>query len=48
VREVLICGAVRTPFGRYAGLLSGIRANHLAATTTGVGQGIAMLIERLP
>ncbi len=29
--EALICDAVRTPFGRYAGALAGIRADDLAA-----------------
>ncbi len=30
-RDVFICDAVRTPFGRYGGVLSGVRADDLAA-----------------
>src|SRR5690349_16285798 len=30
-REVYICDAVRTPFGRYGGALSSVRADDLAA-----------------
>ena len=31
VRPVYLCDAVRTPFGRYAGVLSGVRTDDLAA-----------------
>ena len=31
MREVYICDAIRTPFGRYAGALSGVRPDDLAA-----------------
>jgi acetyl-CoA acyltransferase len=31
VRQAFICDALRTPFGRYAGALSGVRADDLAA-----------------
>jgi acetyl-CoA acyltransferase len=31
MRDVFICDAIRTPFGRYGGTLSGIRADDLAA-----------------
>lgn len=31
MREAYICDAVRTPFGRYGGILAGIRADDLAA-----------------
>src|SRR6185437_4174535 len=31
VRQAFICDAVRTPFGRYGGALSGVRADDLAA-----------------
>lgn len=33
VRQALICDAVRTPFGRYGGALSTVRADDLAAVT---------------
>jgi acetyl-CoA acyltransferase len=42
MNEVFICDAVRTPFGRYAGALSSIRADDLAAIP------IRALIERHP
>jgi 3-oxoadipyl-CoA thiolase len=32
VNRVYICDAIRTPFGRYGGILSGVRADDLAAT----------------
>jgi len=41
-REVFICDAVRTPIGRYAGALAGVRADDLAAVP------IRALIERNP
>jgi acetyl-CoA acyltransferase len=31
IRQAFICDALRTPFGRYAGALSGVRADDLAA-----------------
>jgi len=31
MRDAFICDAVRTPFGRYGGILAGIRADDLAA-----------------
>lgn len=37
-----ICDAVRTPFGRYGGALSSVRADDLAALT------ISALMERNP
>src|SRR6184192_483788 len=37
-----ICDAVRTPIGRYAGVLAGLRADDLAATP------IKALLSRLP
>ena len=40
--EAYICDAVRTPFGRYGGVLSSVRADDLAATP------IKALIERNP
>ncbi len=40
--EALICDAVRTPVGRYGGLLSGIRADDLAAIP------LAALMQRHP
>jgi 3-oxoadipyl-CoA thiolase len=40
VREVFVCDAVRTPIGRYGGLLAGIRTDDLAAAP------IRALIER--
>jgi acetyl-CoA acyltransferase len=42
MNEVFICDAVRTPFGRYGGALSSIRADDLAAIP------IRKLIERNP
>ena len=42
--DVYICDAVRTPFGRYGGALNGRYA--LCAMCIGVGQGIAVIIER--
>jgi 3-oxoadipyl-CoA thiolase len=33
MNDAFICDAVRTPFGRYAGALSGMRADDLAATS---------------
>jgi acetyl-CoA acyltransferase len=42
MNEVFICDAVRTPFGRYAGALSSIRADDLAAIP------IRSLMERNP
>jgi acetyl-CoA acyltransferase len=42
VNEVFICDAVRTPFGRYGGALSSIRADDLAAIP------IRALTERIP
>ena len=40
--EAFICDAIRTPFGRYGGALSGIRTDDLAALP------IAALIARNP
>ena len=40
--EAFICDAVRTPVGRYAGLLSGVRADDLAAIP------LAALMQRHP
>ncbi|MDO4683723.1 MAG: 3-oxoadipyl-CoA thiolase [Lautropia sp.] len=40
--EALICDAVRTPVGRYGGLLSGVRADDLAAVP------LAALMQRHP
>jgi 3-oxoadipyl-CoA thiolase len=42
VRPVYLCDAVRTPFGRYAGVLSGVRTDDLAAIP------IAALRDRNP
>ncbi len=42
MKQALICGAVRTPFGRYGGTLAGVRADDLAALP------IAELIRRNP
>ncbi|MFV0663578.1 3-oxoadipyl-CoA thiolase [Denitromonas sp.] len=42
MHDVLICDGVRTPFGRYGGALSGVRADDLAAIP------IRALIERNP
>lgn len=42
LHDVLICDGVRTPFGRYGGALSGVRADDLAAIP------IRALIERNP
>jgi len=41
-RPVYICDAIRTPFGRYGGTLSGVRADDLAALP------IRALVERNP
>lgn len=41
-RNAYICDAIRTPFGRYGGTLSAIRADDLAALP------IAALIQRHP
>ena len=47
--DAWIVDAVRTPIGRYAGALSGIRPDDLAATVIrvciGVGQGLAMVLK---
>src|ERR1700674_753872 len=40
--EVFICDAVRTPFGRYGGALSGVRTDDLAALP------LRALMERNP
>ena len=42
MREAYICDAVRTPFGRYAGALSGLRTDDLAAVP------IRSLVDRHP
>ncbi|TDU29001.1 acetyl-CoA acyltransferase/hypothetical protein [Panacagrimonas perspica] len=42
MKQALICGAVRTPFGRYGGSLANVRADDLAALP------IAELIRRNP
>ncbi|MDB5747431.1 MAG: beta-ketoadipyl CoA thiolase [Massilia sp.] len=52
--DAFICDAIRTPFGRYGGALalghplgaSGARYA-LCAMCIGVGQGIALIIERV-
>ncbi|HLK70803.1 MAG TPA: 3-oxoadipyl-CoA thiolase, partial [Steroidobacteraceae bacterium] len=31
MRDAFLCDAIRTPFGRYGGVLSGVRADDLAA-----------------
>jgi len=41
-RDVFICDAVRTPFGRFGGSLSGVRADDLAAVP------VKALVERNP
>ena len=40
--QAFICDAIRTPFGRYAGALSSVRTDDLAATT------IRALMQRQP
>ncbi len=40
-----IIDAIRTPFGRYGGALASVRA--ICLMYIGVGQGIAMIIERV-
>src|ERR1051326_4258183 len=42
VREAFICDAVRTPFGRYGGILASVRTDDLAAVP------IRALVERDP
>lgn len=42
MNEAFICAAVRTPFGRYAGALSGTRADDLAAAS------IQALVQKFP
>jgi 3-oxoadipyl-CoA thiolase len=42
MREAFICDAIRTPFGRYGGVLAGIRADDLAAAS------IDALVHRHP
>ena len=42
MQEAFICDAIRTPFGRYGGALSGVRADDLAAIP------LHALIERNP
>ena len=42
MNDAFICDAIRTPFGRYGGALSGVRADDLAAIP------IRTLIERNP
>jgi len=42
MQEAFICDAIRTPFGRYGGLLSGLRTDDLAALP------LAALVERNP
>ena len=51
-KHVLICDAVRSPFGRYGGALSSVRADDLAALPikaltprTGI-VGMAVVLER--
>src|SRR5438270_12451196 len=42
MQEAFICDAIRTPFGRYGGVLAGVRADDLAAVP------IRALMERNP
>src|SRR3954462_3507324 len=42
MQEAFICDAIRTPFGRYGGVLAGVRADDLAAIP------IRALMERNP
>ena len=42
MQEAFICDAIRTPFGRYGGLLSSLRADDLAALP------LAALVARNP
>ncbi|HEX5198553.1 MAG TPA: hypothetical protein VFW27_01310 [Actinoplanes sp.] len=44
--EVYLVGGVRTPQGKYGGALAAARPDDLAALCVGVGQGVAMLLER--
>jgi acetyl-CoA acetyltransferase len=49
IKEAWIVGAVRTPMGRHGGALSAVRPDvryGLATMCIGVGQGIAMVVER--
>ena len=42
MRDVFICDGVRTPIGRYGGILAGVRADDLAALP------LKTLLERNP
>jgi acetyl-CoA acyltransferase len=42
VSDALICDAIRTPFGRYGGVLAGMRTDDLAAVP------LSALMERHP
>jgi acetyl-CoA acetyltransferase len=49
IKEAWIVGAVRTPMGRHGGALSAGRPDvryGLATMCIGMGQGIAMVVER--
>jgi acetyl-CoA acetyltransferase len=52
VSEAVIVSAVRTPIGAFMGALSPVPATELneafAALCIGGGQGIAMVVERVP
>ena len=43
--EVFLVDGVRTPQGRYGGVLSGVRGGP-ATLRVGVGQDVAVLVER--
>ncbi|WP_326638977.1 hypothetical protein OG884_31680 [Streptosporangium sp. NBC_01755] len=45
MNEVLLLDALRTPFGRSRGGLSGVRVDEPAAACVGVGLGIAVVLE---
>ena len=45
--EAYICDYVRTPIGRYAGALSGVRADDLAAIAKGRHPGLGQVIVRV-
>jgi len=43
--DVFLVDGVRTPQGRYGGMLASVRSDDLATLCVGVGQGVAVLIE---
>ena len=55
MQDAYICDAIRTPIGRYGGALSSVLAElqrrqaryALCTMCIGVGQGIALIIERV-